>query len=200
MDLLVPLSFIPSLYSLNSLSQVLFVPQLGTSPSADYVTRPFPFFNFPSLFIIVPRPIVFSKFLQNLNISFRLFNYSIEFSLLHVLMRRVVDRLKSRIEIDEELMVDQKFFNRSWGAVNTECNGTEAATFSSRLDQGKWSVAEFHLKLTRAIFQFAMQRNINSLKRWTLIEYRTTFYREPVQRYRLSFPLRYPILFFLFLI
>lgn len=93
MDLLVPLSFIPSLYSLNSLSQVLFVPQLGTSPSADYVTRPFPFFNFPSLFIIVPRPIVFSKFLQNLNISFRLFNYSIEFSLLHVLMRRVVDRV-----------------------------------------------------------------------------------------------------------
>lgn len=200
MDLLVPLSFIPSLYSLNSLSQVLFVPQLGTSPSADYVTRPFPFFNFPSLFIIVPRPIVFSKFLQNLNISFRLFNYSIEFSLLHVLMRRVVDRLKSRIEIDEELMVDQKFFNRSWGAVNTECNGTEAATFSSRPDQGKWSVAEFHLKLTRAIFQFAMQRNINSLKRWTLIEYRTIFIENLYNDIDFPFLSDTPILFLLFLI
>ena len=43
MDLPVPLSFIPRLYSLNSLSQVLFVRQLTTSRcrSPDYVTRPF---------------------------------------------------------------------------------------------------------------------------------------------------------------
>ena len=43
MDLLVPLSFIPRLYSLNSLSQVLFVRQLTTSRcrSLDYVTRLF---------------------------------------------------------------------------------------------------------------------------------------------------------------
>lgn len=115
-------------------------------------------------------------------------------------MRRVVDRLKSRIEIDEELMVDQKFFNRSWGAVNTECNGTEAATFSSRPDQGKWSVAEFHLKLTRAIFQFAMQRNINSLKRWTLIEYRTIFIENLYNDIDFPFLSDTPILFLLFLI